>query len=731
MNSFRLRRRPRTAPGTGRAFPRLEVLESRNLFSVNLDLARGGLGFTGFIPPDTIGAVGPNHFVEAVNTTVGIYDKGTGNLLSSRGLGTFFSPLGGVLSQTDPFVSYDTFTNQFVVGMIDFNSAVSRLDLAVSNTSDPTGSWTFSRYDMTHDSISGTYLSDYPRFGYNADAYVISFNMFPSPSGTQHVDTLSVRKSDLAGFVFAWPTGTVQFPGMSPAVMHDAAPGDPMWLVGGPGQFPPNIRVFKMTNELSGSPTVTASAVPVPSYAAMSAPRQPGGTMSWTFDTRIFNAAMRGGMLVATHGVRVGSADVARWYEFDTTGATPTLAQEGQVNPDASTDTYFPTIDINAAGSLGLTYIESSPSEFMSMYVTGRTTADPPGTMETPVVAFQGASNYTVPRAGDYSGISVDPSNGLTFWAANEYKGASFSTWNTGLASFDVASVATATHFSIVPLTDPVTAGTAFSATVTALDASNNVVPDYQGTVHFTSTDPQVTSGNGLPADYAFTAADSGVHTFSITLLTAGSQTTAVSDTADGTITGSAVDNVLPGQAVAFQVGAPATATAGVPFDFTVTAVDPYGNTDPTYTGTVAFSTQDPAGTFNPTGYTFGPGDLGSATFSQGATLNSAGTWDVTATDTTSGFTGSAFVTLGGPAPPPSGNPPPSARPVSVDTRVLPSEGAVSREVLLSDPAVLGLSSTGSLPVASQGWHALRRGAGGAWALDAALWELAQERNGA
>src|SRR5262249_3478847 len=160
---------------------------------------------------------------------------------------------------------------------------------------------------------------------------------------------------------------------------------------------------------------------------------------------------------------------------------------------------YFPTIDINAAGSLGLTYIESSPSEFMSMYVTGRTTADPPGTMETPVVAFQGASNYTVPRAGDYSGISVDPSDGLTFWADNESKGASLSTWNTGLASFDVASVATATHFSVVPLTDPVTAGTAFTVTVTALDAANNVVPGYLGTVHFTSTDPQVTSGNGLP----------------------------------------------------------------------------------------------------------------------------------------------------------------------------------------------------------------------------------------
>jgi hypothetical protein len=830
MSSLRFRR-PKVVPRTGRAFPGLEVLESRNLLSVSVGIARAGLGYTGYIPPDTIGAVGPNHYVEALNLTMGVYAKGTGNLLSSRSFASFFSPLGGIQNQSDPFVTYDTFTDQFVVGVIDYNSLDSRLDLAVSTTSDPTGSWTFRRYDMTHDTTSGTYLSDYPRFGYNADAYVVTFNMFPNPSGSQHVDTLSIRKSDLAGFVYAWPTGTVQIPGMSPSVMHDAAAGGPMWLVG-TGGFS-NIRVYKMTNEFSGTPTITPYSVGVPSYGAITAPRQPGGSMSWNFDTRIFNAAMRGGMLVAAHAVRSGTADVARWYELDTTGASPTLAQEGQVNPAGTTDTYFPTIDINAAGSLGMTYIESSPTEFMSMWVTGRTTADPAGTMQAPAVVFQGNSNYTIPRAGDYSGISVDPSNGSTFWAANEYKASS--NWNTGFASFDVNSVNSVTHFSAVPLTNPVTAGTAFSVTVTALDASNNVVPGYRGTVHFTSTDPQVTSGNGLPSDYAFTAADNGVHTFGVTLLTAGGQTATVTDTVTGTITGSAAVTVLPGQAavfavattaanpdvagtpfdvtvtvqdpygntvtgytgtvhfssadpygatlpadypfqpadagvhtfaggatlytagtwdvtatdtaggisgsasvnvmaapaVAFQVGAPAAATAGVAFDFTVTAVDPYGNTDTTYAGTVGFSTQDPAGTFNPNGYTFQPGDMGAATFPQGATLNTAGnTWDVTATDATSGITGSANVTVTGAAPAPPGNPPPSARPWSADARALAPEGAVSRGGLLSDPAALGRSSTGA-PGALPGWHAPGRAAGGAWALDVALWELARERNGA
>jgi hypothetical protein len=111
--------------------------------------------------------------------------------------------------------------------------------------------------------------------------------------------------------------------------------------------------------------------------------------------------------------------------------------------------------------------------------------------------------------------------------------------------------------------------------------------------------------------------------------------------------------------ASAFVVTAPATVTAGTPFDFTVTAVDMFGQTALGYTGTVVFSTMDPAGTFNPTGYTFQASDMGTALFPLGATLNTAGsTWDVTATDTTSGITGSASVAVSAglaPSPRPGG----------------------------------------------------------------------------
>jgi hypothetical protein len=616
---------------------RLEELENRTLLTVSVGLAKTGLGYTGYYPPDTIGAIGPNYYVEAVNLTLGIYAKSTGNLTSSKALGTFFSPLGGVLSGSDPVVTYDTYTNKFVVGMLDYNNSVSRFDLAVSSTSDPTGSWIFHRYDMTHDPVSGTYFADYPRLGYTADAYVVTFNMF---GNSNHVDTLSVNKSSLAGFVHAWNGNGVGQPGMAPAVVHDGSAGGPVWLVGTSGGT--SIKVAKMTGELTSSPTINVYTVSVPSYGVMPNPRDPGGTMNWNFDTRILDAAARGGMLVAAHNTGSGGFARARWYEFNIQGSTPTLVQSGSAGP-ASTDTYFPTIDINTAGALGMTYIESSPSEFMSTYVTGRTTGDSLNQMETGVgpSALKGSSHYSLSRAGDYSAVTVDPSNGTTFWAANEYKGTS--NWNTGFASFTVSGVSGATHYQLDPSDNPVQAGSTFSLTVSALDANNNIVTGYRGTVHFATTDQQ----GFLPANYAFTASDNGVHTFPITLATAGNQTITATDTANGSISGRATITVTPAPAASFAVYTDASDpdVAGSLFDITVVAIDPFGNQDTNYTGTATFSSQDPFGATLPVDYAFQPGDAGAASFS-GVALYTAGTQDVTATDTVSGITGAAFVNV-------------------------------------------------------------------------------------
>jgi len=146
--------------------------------------------------------------------------------------------------------------------------------------------------------------------------------------------------------------------------------------------------------------------------------------------------------------------------------------------------------------------------------------------------------------------------------------------------------VTVATQFSVTGQPIIATAGAAFNITVNALDASNNVVSSYSGTVHFGSTDGQA----ALPADSRLT---NGTRTFSVTLKTAGSQIIAVADTVTAIAGTSSSINVSATATAQFSVSGPPSATAGSAFSFTVAARDPFNNVTSGYSGTVKFTSTD------------------------------------------------------------------------------------------------------------------------------------------
>ena len=180
--------------------------------------------------------------------------------------------------------------------------------------------------------------------------------------------------------------------------------------------------------------------------------------------------------------------------------------------------------------------------------------------------------------------------------------------------------------------------------TVTAVDAFGNTATGYRGTVHFTSTDGQAT----VPANYTFTGADAGVHTFTngVTLKTAGTQSITATDTVTGSITGTQSGiTVNVGPTTQLVVSAfPSSTTAGAAHSLTVTAEDVGGNVTTAYRGTVHFTSSDGQATV-PANYTFTGADAGVHTFTNGVTLKTAGTQSITATDT---VTGSITGTQGG-----------------------------------------------------------------------------------
>src|SRR5262249_51783559 len=151
----------------------------------------------------------------------------------------------------------------------------------------------------------------------------------------------------------------------------------------------------------------------------------------------------------------------------------------------------------------------------------------------------------------------------------------------------------------------------------------------YTGAVHFTTSDAQAS----LPADFTFTAADHGTHTFTVTLKTAGTQWVSVTDRGPTTFSGTQANiTVNPADARSFQVsGVPSPIFVGDSEEFTVTAFDIYGNAVTNYAGTVHFTSSD-ANASLPADYTFNAYDYGTAYVS--AVLNTAGSQSITARDT-------------------------------------------------------------------------------------------------
>jgi uncharacterized membrane protein YgcG len=175
-------------------------------------------------------------------------------------------------------------------------------------------------------------------------------------------------------------------------------------------------------------------------------------------------------------------------------------------------------------------------------------------------------------------------------------------------------------------------AGDTVSVTVTAADAQGTAAAGYSSTVHFTSSDPQA----GLPADYTFTDADAGVHTFAVTLKSSGPRYVGATEVG-GTVGGGATVAVTPGAAVSLALAGGGGAV-GVARPVTVVARDVYGNTATGYSGTVHFTSSDAAAVL--------PADaaLANGVATANVTLLTVGTQTVTATDAAApALTGTLF----------------------------------------------------------------------------------------
>jgi hypothetical protein len=164
-----------------------------------------------------------------------------------------------------------------------------------------------------------------------------------------------------------------------------------------------------------------------------------GDRLMFRLAYRNFTATGAHEALVVTHSVRTSSAaSGVRWYEIRNPNGTPTVFQQGTIS-SSTTALWMGSIGMDKKGDIAVGFSESSSSIHPKIAYTGRVPTDTSGTMESIDVTFSGAGsqNGGLSRWGDYTSISIDPSDDCTFWYANEYipSNGSFN-WHTRLNSF-------------------------------------------------------------------------------------------------------------------------------------------------------------------------------------------------------------------------------------------------------------------------------------------------------
>ncbi len=381
------------------------------------------------LPPDTNGAVGPNHLLLATNGNVRIQDR-SGNVISSITLLAFWVDLG-IVDAFDPRSYYDPHSGRFImIACADRRSGNSGLLLAISATSDPTGNW--HRWVLDADPANVSWL-DYGNLGFTSGEITVTGNMFKVSDDTfTGVQFWRINKaSALDGGAVTRETFKVTNAGgtLVPVTTFDAGVSTQYVVRTGSANLfsQGRVQLFLVGGTLGASTLLTAPYAALGDPWSTSLPNAPqlGSTATIeTNDDRVLSALYRDGRIWACHnaGFPAGGAvrTGAKWWSLNP--ATGTTDQQGALDDGAAQRSfYYPSLAVNSQGLMMLACSGSSPTEYVGAFYAWRKPNSTPGTLDGYQKFRAGAGIYTGPRWGDYSGIYPDPLDGTSIWALQQY----------------------------------------------------------------------------------------------------------------------------------------------------------------------------------------------------------------------------------------------------------------------------------------------------------------------
>jgi hypothetical protein len=421
--------------------------------------------------PDTQGDVGPNHYVQIVKSSFGIWDIQGNVLVGPIDNSQIWTAIPGPWNDevhTDPIVLYDGLEDRWLISSMVYDIPTVYWELiAVSQTPDPTQGWYCWAYEFD-------VMPDYPKFGVWDDAYYMTINDFyidASYNSTFEGQTvMAFKKEDMISGVSNPDNVLFHFDPVrdefylslsnllpmdldGPMPDHDvpyflACVKDNAW-----GFNTDHLQIWQCDvdwDHTTSSTMILFQEIEVDSFDTitpnMNYVHQPGtGTRLFSMNDRLmFPLQYRyidgKDILMANHTINMGN-DIAtvRWYELNRTDSLWSILQQNTYAPSDGSSRWMGSIAMDKNENIALGYSVSSNTIYPSIRVTGRKKADPLNemTFDEIEIATGGGNQSTNTRWGDYSMMSVDPTDDITFWYTQMYlPETGVYAWSTRIASF-------------------------------------------------------------------------------------------------------------------------------------------------------------------------------------------------------------------------------------------------------------------------------------------------------
>jgi hypothetical protein len=450
-------------------------------------------------PPDPVGDVGPNHYVEMINLVFGVYSKTGTQLLGPTDLGALWAnfPIEDCTDESgDPIVLYDQTTDRWLLSQFTtrgLNAATPTAPfyncIAISQTGDPTGAYYRYAFITQADPDGGYFFPDYPKYGVWRDSYIMTSRDIGFDDG-YGISVYGLEKNKMVDgdpgaravqFFLNADTVPINLIGdglLPPDLDGNTKPKSdvPAPIVGTQDDGGPYGATFDALNiwdlDIKWRSTPIASLVlkaqlPVAPFDSIfpCAPTsrdclpQPGITNpdqyldilsyrqrpTWRLAYRN-NGAYESMVTNQSVEALTGVAGV-RWYELRRTGGTYSVHQQGTYAPGDGVHRWMGSAAADKNGNIALGYsVVNGVDVYPGIRYTGRLAGDPLGQMtlgEGTVINGTAAQTHVNSRWGDYTSLNVDPVDDCTFWYVNEYytpAGAALAPlgngWQTRIASF-------------------------------------------------------------------------------------------------------------------------------------------------------------------------------------------------------------------------------------------------------------------------------------------------------